>query len=389
MKTKLGISIAAVACLTAATAGLGLAAPQLANAVDQPVTWYAEPGAPAGACPSRGDAHPAVPTINGAVACATAGDTIKAAAATFAENVTLTKDLTLVGASSVSTIIDGANRLGGGPVITVAAGVAATISDLTVRRGVNGIVVYGDATLTRVVSTANAASGLVLDTPGSVVLGPDFEIHRNGGDGVRVVRLGSGRVFANRPTLRSTGSVHDNGGNGVTLGVPYAADAPAITIQLGDADVFQNKGHGVFVRDDGGTNASDIVMLDNDVYLNSKSGLLAGRSHIGQTAFDTPRFAQNKFHSNRLNQVVFDGGGAIPPFAFEIDSPTGLCDAGANGIYSYTQLGTFGVFAQNSASVIIRHVQWQNGGTGLMDFSAQSGSLISVSQNCTAITTTP
>ena len=198
----------------------------------------------------------------------------------------------------------------------------------------------------------------------------------------------------NRPTLRSTGAVHDNGGNGVTVGIPLTGAAPTIVATLGDLDVFRNGGHGVFVRDDAGTMATDVVMLDNDVYQNAKSGLFSGRANIGQAMNEigepTPaRFAQNKFHSNGLNQVVFDGGGANPAFAFTIDSPTGMCDAGANGIYSYQQLGTFGAFAQNNAAVTIRHAQWQGGGTGLMDFSAQSGSTISVAANCTAITATP
>ena len=74
---------------------------------------------------------------------------------------------------------------------------------------------------------------------------------------------------------------------------------------------------------------------------------------------------------------------------FERASPTDACDAGANAVYCYAAKGVFGIFAQGNSHVWVRHTQFEGGGTGLKDFSAQSGSQISVAQNCTAITVCP
>lgn len=385
-RRRVSIAIAAVSTLTTSSFIYGLATPDAAKAADTPVTWFVEasaskPGQRTGhdaghtntkgkghtenvsvVCPSRTDARPTVSTISGAIGCATAGDTVSVAAGTYKENPVVDKWVTIQG---VGAIVDGSATPA--PTVSVPAGTQTTISGLAIRNGAIGVLVNGDLTLTGT-----------------------FEVDHNVGDGIQIAS-GALRTSANRPTLRSTGVVHDNGGNGVTIGTPFSGAAPAIAATLGDLDVFKNGGHGVFVRDDGGSIATNVVMLDNDIFQNAKSGLLSGRANIGQAVNESgepmpARFAQNKFHSNGLNQVVFDGGGANWPFT--IDSPTGMCDAGANGIYSYMG-STFGVFAQNTAAVVIRHTQWQNGGTGLMDFSAQSGSTISVAQNCTAITTTP
>lgn len=387
-KRRVAVAVGTVSVLTAGAFGYGVVVPDAAKAADTPITWFVEasatkPGQRVGhdaghpntkgkghtenvsqVCPARTDAHPSVSTISGAIGCALAGDSISVAAGTFADNPIVDKAVSITGANSV---IDGG---GLAPALTVPAGIQTTLQGLVLRNGTVGLASSGDVTLK----------------------GP-FEIDHNSGDGIQVA-AGALRTIADRPTLRSTGVVHDNSGNGVSIGVAYTGVAPVISTQLGDLDVFKNAGHGVFVRDDGGSGATDLVMLDNDVYQNAKSGLLSGRANIGSpldefgSPIPTGRFAQNKFHSNGQNQVVFDGGGANPPFPFTIDSPTGMCDAGANGIYSYMG-STLGAYAQNGAAVTIRHTQWQGGGTGLMDFGAQSGSSISVAANCTAITATP
>ncbi len=387
-KHRVAVAVGTVSVLTAGAFGFGVVVPDAAKAADTPITWFVEanatkPGQRVGhdaghqntkgkghtenvaqVCPARTDAHPSVSTISGAIGCANPGDSISVAAGTFVDNPIVDKAVTITGANSV---IDGG---GLAATLTVPVGIQTTLQGLVLRNGTVGLATSGDVTLRGA-----------------------FEIDHNSGDGIQVA-TGALRTIADRPTLRSTGLVHDNGGNGVSLGVAYSGEPPVISTLLGDLDVFNNGGHGVFVRDDGGTGASDVVMVDNDVYQNGKSGLFAGRANIGSPVDElgnvvpTSRFAQNKFHSNGQNQVVFDGGGANPPFAFAIESPTGACDSGANGIYSYMG-STLGAFAQNGAAVTIRHMQWQGGGTGLMDFGAQSGSTISVAQNCTAITATP
>ena len=80
------------------------------------------------ACPT-GSSYP---TIQAAIDAAAPGDTIHVCAATFLENITVTKDLTLLGASQDGTIVDGGAR---GSVVTVPPGVTAAISHLTLTNG--------------------------------------------------------------------------------------------------------------------------------------------------------------------------------------------------------------------------------------------------------------
>lgn len=63
------------------------------------------------------------------------------------------------------------------------------------------------------------------------------------------------------------------------------------------------------------------------------------------------------------------------------------CGPGASAIYC---LGaTFGIFAQDYADVTVAHTQFEGGGTALKDWGAQVGSSMSVTANCTAITSCP
>ena len=71
-------------------------------------------------------------TIQSAIDAATPGATIRVCAATFLENITVTKDLTLLGTGQDATIVDGGAR---GSVVTVPPGVTAAISHLTLTNG--------------------------------------------------------------------------------------------------------------------------------------------------------------------------------------------------------------------------------------------------------------
>ncbi len=70
--------------------------------------------------------------IQDAIAAAAPGDTIRLCAATFFENIVVTKDLTLLGTTQDDTIIDGGAN---GSVVTVLPGVTAAISHLTLTNG--------------------------------------------------------------------------------------------------------------------------------------------------------------------------------------------------------------------------------------------------------------
>jgi hypothetical protein len=72
-------------------------------------------------------------TIGHAISLAASGDSIMVAAATYSENLTIGKNLTLIGASATTTIIDGGTRA---TVVTVSSAAAnVTLSQLTIQNG--------------------------------------------------------------------------------------------------------------------------------------------------------------------------------------------------------------------------------------------------------------
>ena len=95
-----------------------------------------------------------VPTIAGAIAAAASGDTISIAAGTFNEEVVIDKDLTLVGAGPLLTIIRGNGENchatgcpGAAIVVVVAESVSASVQALTVTGGSRGIWVVEGSSL--------------------------------------------------------------------------------------------------------------------------------------------------------------------------------------------------------------------------------------------------
>jgi nitrous oxidase accessory protein NosD len=71
-------------------------------------------------------------TIRRAILLAASGDTIRVAAATYKENLTIARNLTIVGAGAATTIIDGRRS---STVVTISTTVHATISNVTLRNG--------------------------------------------------------------------------------------------------------------------------------------------------------------------------------------------------------------------------------------------------------------
>src|SRR6516165_5904255 len=72
-------------------------------------------------------------TIGHVILLAASGDTIKIAAATYQENLSIPFKLTLTGAKAATTIVDGTNSAN---VFTVGAGISLTLSNLTIKNGV-------------------------------------------------------------------------------------------------------------------------------------------------------------------------------------------------------------------------------------------------------------
>ena len=105
-------------------------------------------------------------TIGHAISLAASGDTIKIAAATYFEHLTINISVKLLGASASTSIIDGSGRTG--TVVTTSSGTHVTLSGVTITHGYavsgggyaasgGGISNYGTLLLTRSAVTGNHA----------------------------------------------------------------------------------------------------------------------------------------------------------------------------------------------------------------------------------------
>ena len=112
-------------------------------------------------------------TISFAIGRATAGDTINVAAGTYAENVQIDKNVTVQGAGSSTTIIDGGSI---GPVFYIfGTGTDVTLSGLTIQNGsaTTGLYQYGggiyyESAGQLTVSAANIISNTALQGGGGI-----------------------------------------------------------------------------------------------------------------------------------------------------------------------------------------------------------------------------
>jgi nitrous oxidase accessory protein NosD len=99
-------------------------------------------------------------TIGHAISLAASGDSIMVAAATYTENLTLAKNVKVIG-STTATIIDGGAK---GIVIKISAGVSGTLQHLTIRNGLalngGGILNYGTLAIKSCIITGNQTKSL-------------------------------------------------------------------------------------------------------------------------------------------------------------------------------------------------------------------------------------
>src|SRR5690242_15805367 len=114
----------ALAAVTESITGTALTIPES-------TTWFVNGirGSDSNNCQSS---RTACRTIGHAISLAGSGDSIKVAAATYTENLTVGVNLKITGATASTTIIDGG---GLNTVLTIQSGVQVTVSKLTIQNG--------------------------------------------------------------------------------------------------------------------------------------------------------------------------------------------------------------------------------------------------------------
>jgi hypothetical protein len=200
-------------------------------------------------------------TISGALAAATSGDRIAIGPGSYEGGFTIERDISLLGAGSGETTI-----AGGGPVVTVNAGVSATIRDVTITGGdAGGILNVGTLTLRDSIVSGNTAStqgGGISNAGGTLTL-RDSMVSGN------TTQDDGGGIFNDAGTLTLKGSTvtgntaHGDGGGIVSLG-------SVAVLSLMDSTVSGNTAQ---TSDGGGiTNLGASAVLKNSTVSGNTAG---------------------------------------------------------------------------------------------------------------------
>ncbi|MDY7075345.1 MAG: right-handed parallel beta-helix repeat-containing protein [Chloroflexota bacterium] len=185
------------------------------------------------------------------------GHTILATVNTYAENVTISKGITLTGVSSATTIIDGSDVYN---AVTIITG-NVTLMNLGVRGGYQC-----DA------NPFSACGGVVIDSGDNSTLLTGIRLAHN----TVVGNTGNG-VFVTRADglLIEDNLIHDNGGGGNRAGISLIGGAwgsPDVLVRnttIRGNDIYSNTSYGVYMA----YGVQDNVVEENRIHDNSKYGV--------------------------------------------------------------------------------------------------------------------
>jgi hypothetical protein len=259
-------------------------------------TWYVDGvnGSDSNNCKTR--LH-ACKTIGHAISLAHSGDSIKVAAATYNENLTIPFSLKLIGSSASTTIIDGGRA---GTVVTISRSRAhVALSELTIQNGFasNGGGIYNNGILTvnHAAVSGNSAQNYCCGSGGGIYNNGKMTVNKSTLSGNSANAGGGG--ISNNGTLRITnstlsgnlgfsgGGIQNNGGtltiNNSTLSKNVALTRfhlPGLgggilsgggTLRISNTTLSGNGAP----RDGGGISASNTTTtLQNTIVANSTSG---------------------------------------------------------------------------------------------------------------------
>ncbi len=245
-------------------------------------------------------------TIEAAVGKAISGDTILLSSGTYTENLTLNKNLTLLGTDTASTIIDGGqvNR-----VITVTSQAEVTLNKLTITRGRaewgGGILNMGALRLERTNVTGNEVdnqgAGVYNSSNASLTIWySSIDNNTSGTLGGGLANFGDAElwntaVISNSATTHYGGGVHNNSQGRMTL--------TNVTISQ-NSNAYGN------VSNSGALTATNATIAFNHVWSGSSPG---GISNYGTL------YLKNTLLSDNDNKNC-GGGGTFISLGHNLDS---------------------------------------------------------------------
>src|SRR6266581_1423473 len=310
-------------------------------------TWYVNgvSGSNSNNCKSP---TTACKTIGHAISLAVSGDSIIVAHAIYAENLTIGKNMTILGSGAATTIIDGG---GTATVVTISNGTHVTLSKMTIRNGNASTVVVIDFTMRAIAGGGISNSG-TLTLTNSTVSGN----HAGG--------------FCNAPCSAFGGGIYNRGtllmiknstltGNiaGISIGTACSTSGfsscrvgggafytSAGTVRLNNSTVTANTADrcsgGVCETSDAIVNSSGNLAMNNSTV----SGNSAGGIFNGGTAT-----LQNSIVANNSGTNC---GGSITSHGYNLSSD-GSCPFSNTGDLNNTDplLGTLGNYGGSTQTI--------------------------------------
>jgi hypothetical protein len=223
----------------------------------------------------------------------------------------------LSGGLAEAATLDNVSVVGNGAsgVVVVEGGMLTVTGSRVLGNAGHGIDLRGGLSASAVEIGSNGGYGILVDSAAPVVL-TDCDIHHNGQTGVYAIRASN----ATGLVLEGFQSqVHDNGGNGVTLG-DLTAQTGAVLARIADAQIFGNQiGIRVQQKNAGALRTTSTIVFNN-IFDNVQSGLYLSSSFQKPLTSQLPPYIGNDVHHNAVvglctpatgdqfaSQVVFDG----------------------------------------------------------------------------------
>jgi hypothetical protein len=219
-------------------------------------TWYVDGvhGSDSNSCKTTGHA---CKTIGHAISLAHSGDSIKVAAATYSENLTISISLRVIGAGVSTTIIDGG---GVNTVVTISsAATKVTLANLTIRNGSarfgGGIGNVGTLTINNSAISHNLAVGGASSDGGGIANGGTLTINNStvSNNSVKGSFLSGGGGVSNGGTLTINNSTIS--GNTASSGQRGAGGGGIVnygTLTINNSTINNNVANGNYFIGGGG-----------------------------------------------------------------------------------------------------------------------------------------
>ena len=276
-------------------------------------------------------------TIGHAISLASSGDSIRVAAATYTENLTIRFSLRLVGSGAVTTIIDGG---GVSTVVTISnANAHVTLSKVTIRNGVavNGGGINNSGTLTinnstvygNAAAAGDEASGGGIYNGGTLTIG-NSAIGGNSAGSSHSSAYGGGIYNSGTLTISNNSAIGGNIAKGHDAGVFGGGIFNLGTLTINDTIVFGNNAGGLIGFGGGILNSGKLTISDSTISQNSTGGISpnagGGIDNVGPSTIRNSTISGNSAGSCRRGPIgggIYNGGTAILQNTIVANSPNG------------------------------------------------------------------